>query len=287
MEEIRLGHRNRLEVLREVEFGLYLDAGQVGEVLLPARYVPQGTRVGDTLDVFLYLDSEERLTATTEQPLVEVGQFAYLQVVWVNKYGAFLHWGLTKDLFCPFAEQKVRMEQGHSYLVYCYIDPHTYRITASAKVEHFLSDGRPTYEAGQAVQLLIQQQTPLGLKAIVDGRFLGLLPQNEIHQPLRIGDRVEAYVTHVREDGKIDLSLQPHFGFLRVRDFSAELLRYLQQQPGFYCPLHDKSEAEEINAAFGVSKKTFKRAVGDLLKHRLLELLPNGIRLTPSGINRK
>jgi len=284
---LRLGDYNHMTVVKAVDFGLYLDAGQVGEVLLPARYVPQDTHVGDTLDVFLYLDSEERLTATTEQPLVEVGQFAYLQVAWVNKFGAFLHWGLMKDLFCPFAEQKSRMEQGHSYIVYCYIDPHTYRITASARVERFLSDEPPTYEAGQAVQLLIQQHTPLGFKAIVDGRFSGLLPHNEIHKALRIGDHVDAYVTHVREDGKIDLSLQPHFGFLRVRDFSAELLHYLQQQPHFFCPLHDKSEAEEINETFGVSKKTFKRAVGDLLKHRLLELLPDGIRLTPYGIERR
>jgi len=279
MSDLLLGRYNRLQVLRSVDFGLYLDAGEVGEVLLPARYVPQNTQVGDELDVFLYLDSEERLTATTEQPLIEVGQFAVLQAVWTNQYGAFLHWGLMKDLFCPFGEQKIQMEQGHYYLVYCYIDPKTYRITASSRVEHFLSNEFPPYQAGEEVQILVQQRTPLGFKAIVDGKYAGLLPNNEVHKPLHMGDKLTAYIAHVREDQKIDLSLQPHYGFLRVRDFSQELLHYLQEQPDHFCPLHDKSDAENINATFGVSKKTFKRAVGDLLKHHHIELRPNGILL--------
>lgn len=279
MSEILLGRRNRLQVLRSVDFGLYLDAGEVGEVLLPARYVPQDAQVGDVLDVFLYLDSEERLTATTEQPLIEVGQFAALQVAWTNQYGAFLHWGLMKDLFCPFGEQKVRMEQGRYYLVYCYIDPKTYRITASARVERFLSNDMPPYQAGEEVQILVQQRTPLGFKVIVDGKYAGLLPINEVHKPLHMGETLTAYISHVREDQKIDLSLQQHFGFLRVKDFSEELLHYLQQQPDHFCPLHDKSDAADINATFGVSKKTFKRGVGDLLKKGRIELRPNGILL--------
>ena len=143
---IKLGKRNELEVLREVDFGMYLDAGEVGDVLLPRRYIPEGTKVGDTVDVFLYLDTEERLVATTETPLVEVNEFAYLEVKWVNEFGAFLDWGLMKDLFCPFGEQKMKMLKGRKYLIYCYIDPVTYRIVASAKLEKFLSDEMPPAE---------------------------------------------------------------------------------------------------------------------------------------------
>ena len=280
---IRLGKRNSLEVLREVDFGLYLDAGAVGDVLLPQRYVPKGTKVGDVIDVFLYLDAEERLVATTEQPLVEVGQFACLEVSWVNEFGAFLNWGLMKDLFCPFREQKMKMQQGRRYLIYCYIDPITYRIVASAKLEKFLSKEHPTYASGDEVEALVQQQTDLGMKVIVDGKYSGLLFQNEIFQPLHMGDRVRAYVKQVRPDDKIDLKLQRHFGKLRVTDFSAQLLAYLQRQPSGYCPLHDKSDAEDIYRTFGVSKKTFKRGVGDLYKQRLITIGDEGLQLTEEG----
>ena len=280
---IRLGKRNRLQVLRAVDFGLYLDAGEIGDVLLPNRYVPEGAKEGDVLDVFLYLDGEERLVATTEQPLVEVGQFAYLEVSWVNEYGAFLNWGLMKDLFCPFREQKQKMKQGRKYLIYCYIDPITYRIVASAKIEKFLSKEMPPYASGDEVEALIQQPTEIGLKAIVDGRYSGLLFQNEVFQPLHAGDRVTAYVKQVRPDGKIDLKLQRHFGKLRITDFSAQLLDYLRRQPEGYCPLGDKSDADDIYSTFGVSKKTFKRGVGDLYKQRLITIDDDGLRLTEKG----
>lgn len=280
---IRLGKRNRLTVLRAVDFGLYLDAGEVGDVLLPQRYVPEGAKEGDVLDVFLYLDGEERLVATTEQPLVEVGQFALLEVSWVNEFGAFLNWGLMKDLFCPFREQRQKMQQGRKYLIYCYIDPVTYRIVASAKVDKFLSKERPAYSSGDEVEALIQQPTDIGLKAIVDGRFSGLLFRNEVFQPLHVGDRVRAFVKQVRPDGKIDLKLQRHFGKLRITDFSAQLLTFLQRQPQGYCPLGDKSDAEDIYNTFGVSKKTFKRGVGDLYKQRLVTIDDDGLRLTEKG----
>ena len=280
---IRLGKRNRLTVLRAVDFGLYLDAGEVGDVLLPQRYVPEGAKEGDVLDVFLYLDGEERLVATTEQPLVEVGQFALLEVSWVNEFGAFLNWGLMKDLFCPFREQRQKMQQGRKYLIYCYIDPVTYRIVASAKVDKFLSKERPAYSSGDEVEALIQQPTDIGLKAIVDGRFSGLLFRNEVFQPLHVGDRVRAFVKQVRPDGKIDLKLQRHFGKLRITDFSAQLLTFLQRQPQGYCPLGDKSDAEDIYNTFGVSNKTFKRGVGDLYKQRLVTIDDDGLRLTDKG----
>lgn len=276
---IKLGKRNELEVLREVDFGMYLDAGEVGDVLLPKRYIPEGTKPGDMVDVFLYLDNEERLVATTEHPLVEVNEFAFLEVKWVNEFGAFLDWGLMKDLFCPFREQKQKMQQGRRYLVYCYIDPVTYRIVASAKLEKFLSDEQPPYQSGDEVQALILQKTNLGLKAIVDGRFKGLLFDNEIFQPLHTGDRVTAFVKQVRPDGKIDLKLQRFFGKKRITTFSDQLLQYLKDSPDGFCPLHDKSEAEEIYNTFGVSKKTFKRGVGDLYKQHLITLEPEGIRL--------
>lgn len=280
---IRLGKHNEMKVLREVDFGMYLDAGEVGEVLIPRKYIPEGTKIGDTLRVFLHLDSEERLVATTEEPKVEVNEFAYLEVKWVNEYGAFLDWGLTKDLFCPFKEQKIRMVQGKRYIVFCYIDPVTYRIVASAKVDKFLSDEMPPYKSGDEVDILIQQKSDLGMKAIVDGRYRGLIFDNEIFQPLHTGDRLKAYVKQVRRDGKIDLKLQRYFGKKRITTFSDQLLLYLKTCPDGFCPLHDKSEAEDIYNTFGVSKKTFKRGVGDLYKHELITLLSDGIRLTPKG----
>jgi predicted RNA-binding protein (virulence factor B family) len=239
--------------------------------------------VGDIVDVFLYLDSEERLVATTEYPLVEVNEFAYLEVKWTNEYGAFLDWGLMKDLFCPFKEQKMRMIQGKKYLIYCYIDRITYRIVASAKLEKFLSKERPPYQSGDSVEAIIQQKTDLGMKAIVDQRYSGLIFQNEIFQPLHTGDRVTAFVKQVREDGKIDLKLQKYFGKKRITDFSEQLLNHLQVQPDGFCPLHDKSDAEDIYNTFGVSKKTFKRGVGDLFKHHYITIEDNGVRLTDEG----
>jgi len=279
---IRLGKHNDMTVLREVDFGVYLDGGEVGDILLPKRYVPEGTQVGDVVHVFLYLDSEERLVATTEKPLVEVNQFAYLTVKWVNEYGAFLDWGVMKDLFCPFKEQKQKMQMGKSYLIYCYIDPVTYRIVASAKVDKFLTDDVPPFSTGDSVDIIIQQRSDLGMKAIVEGKYRGLLFANEIFQPLHTGDRLKAFVKQVRPDGKIDLKLQRYFGKKHIVSFSDQLFRYLKEHDG-YCALHDKSDATDIYNTFGVSKKTFKRGVGDLYKHKIITLEEDGIRLTVKG----
>ena len=279
---IQLGRRNQLEVLREVDFGLYLDGGEMGDILLPQRYVAEGTKVGDILDVFLYLDSEERLVATTQHPLVEVGQFAYLEVSWVNQYGAFLNWGLMKDLFCPFREQKMRMLQGNKYIIYCYVDEQTSRIVASAKVEKFLSKERPTYQPGDCVDALIQQKTDLGFKAIIDGRHSGLIYQNELFRELHTGDSVKAYVKQVRPDGKLDIALQQQ-GQQNVTDFARQLFQYIFESDEGFCHFHDKSDAEDIYAEFKVSKKTFKKAVGDLYKRHLITIEPDGLRLTSEG----
>ena len=274
--KLQLGKINTLTVARRADHGLYLSGGPE-DILLPNKYVPEGTEIGDEIDVFLYLDSEERLIATTEKPLAEVGDFAWLRVAWVNNFGAFLDWGLMKDLFVPFREQKMKMQKGKSYLVHLHIDPETYRIMASAKVERYLSTDFPPYHGGDEVDILVWQKTDLGFKAIVENRFSGMLFDAEIFRQLHSGDRLKAYVKQVRPDGKIDLSLQKK-GQKAVHDFSDTLLEHLQNNGGF-TPLGDKSPAEEIYALFGVSKKVFKKAVGDLYKQHLITIEPQGLRL--------
>lgn len=274
---IELGRFNRLEVVKQVDFGMYLDGGEEGEILLPARYVPEGCEVGDWLNVFLYLDNEERLIATTLTPLVQVGQFACLEVAWVNQYGAFLNWGLMKDLFVPFSEQKMKMEVGRKYIVHVHVDEESYRIVASAKVDRYLSKEKPDYQPGQEVDILIWQKTDLGFKAIIENEFSGLLYDSEIFRTLHTGDTLTAFIKQVREDGKVDLTLQKP-GMAKVEDFSETLLRYIKENGG-KSSLNDKSPAEEIYATFGVSKKTFKKAVGDLYKKRLIVLSDDGIVL--------
>ena len=283
-DELQIGRTCQLKVNRQVEFGFYLDGGeQYGEVLLPNGEIRPDidVHIGEPLEVFLYLDTQERIVATTHMPLAQVGDFAYLEVAWVNNFGAFLHWGPQKDLFVPFREQKMKMMKGHSYIVHVHLDPETYRIMASAKVEHFLSQDFPPYRTGDQVELLIWQKTDLGLKAIVDGRYGGLLYDTQMFRSLRTGDRVKGYISQVRPDGKLDLSLQCP-GQRGVEDFSAQLLRHLQMNGG-QTPLGDKSPAEAAYALFGVSKKVFKKAVGDLYRQRLIEISDTGIRLTPQG----
>lgn len=274
---IELGKFNKLEVVKEVEFGMYLDGGEEGEILLPLRYVPEECKVGDKLNVFIYLDNEERLVATTLTPLVQVGQFACLEVAWVNQYGAFLDWGLMKDLFVPFREQKLKMQVGRKYVVHAHLDDESYRIVASAKVERYLSKERAAYQPGEEVEILIWQKTDLGFKAIIEHQYGGLLYESEIFRPLQAGMTLKAYVKQVREDGKIDLMLQKP-GAGKVEDFAVTLLEYIREQGGT-TSLNDKSPAEDIYAVFGVSKKTFKKAVGDLYKKQLVILEDNKIRI--------
>lgn len=272
-----LGKYNQLEVVKEVDFGVYLDGGDAGEILLPTRYVPEGCRPGDMLNVFIYLDNEERLIATTLDPKVQVDEFACLEVAWVNEYGAFLDWGLMKDLFVPFREQKMKMQKGHRYVVHVHVDEDSYRIMASAKVEKFLSKEHPEYQPGEEVEVMAWQKTDLGYKVIVNNKFGGLVYQKEIFKTLEPGMKMSAFVRQVREDGKIDLTLQKD-GAQKVGDFAEVLLQYIKDQGG-HTPLNDKSAAEEIYETFGVSKKTFKKAVGDLYKKRLVVLVPEGINL--------
>lgn len=277
MKRIKLGEYNRLTIVKAVDFGLYLDGGDEGEILLPSRYVPKDCRIGDELDVFIYLDNEERIVATTQKPLAKVGDFAYLEVSWVNEYGAFLHWGPLKDLFCPFREQKMRMEIDESYIVFVYIDRESYRIAASAKIEHYLQKDTPPYTVGTETDLLIWQKTDLGFKVIIDNRYQGLVYEDQIFKRIHTGDRMKGYISQVREDGKLDVTLQP-LGYQQARAFSDTLLQYLKNNGGF-CDLGDKSDVEDIKRRFQVSKKTFKKAVGDLYKRYLIVFDEQGIRL--------
>lgn len=273
--EIELGKFNVLEIVKEVDFGLYLDGGDAGEILLPSRYVPEEYEIGDFVNVFLYLDNEERLIATTLTPYVQVGEFAFLEVAWINQYGAFLNWGLMKDLFVPFREQKMKMEVGRKYIVHVHIDEESYRIVASAKVERYLSKDIPDYQSGDEVELLIWQKTDLGFKAIIDNKFSGMLYDNEIFQHLETGMRTKGFIKEIREDGKIDLLLQKT-GFKKTKEFSQVLLEYINNNGGRIM-LDDKSPAEDIYEIFGVSKRTFKQAIGDLYKKRIIRLIPGGI----------
>lgn len=285
MARLRLGDFNRLKITKKVDFGLYLDGGPEGEILLPMRYAPKTFNIGDEIDVFIYLDQDEMPVATTEIPMAKVGDFAYLEVAWVNEYGAFLKWGPMKDLFCPFREQKQRMEKGRKYIVHVHIDEDSYRIVASAKVEHYLADplneqpGAPIYDyrPNSPVDILIWQKTELGFKVIVDNRYAGLVYEDQVFKYIHTGDHMTGYIQNIRHDGKIDVMLQPT-GRQQTLDFSDTLLQYLEDNDG-KCDLGDKSDAEEIKRRFQVSKKTYKKAIGDLYKRHLIKITENGIEL--------
>lgn len=274
---IELGKYNNLEIIKEVDFGVYLDGGEAGEILMPTKYVPENHKPGDVVKAFVYLDNSERLIATTEKAAAQVGDFAYLEVAWTNKYGAFLSWGVLKDLFVPFREQKIKMEKGKKYIVYIYIDKETYRIVASAKIDKFISDEKPEYQSGEEVDIMIWQKTDLGIKAIVDNKYQGLIYQNETFRSLKTGDRTKAYIKQVRSDGKIDLMLQKP-GFEFAEDFSKNILDYLKANNGF-SEFNDKSSAEDIYSTFGVSKKVFKKAIGHLYKNHLITISEKGLKL--------
>lgn len=274
---IKLGDYNQLRITRFTDHGAYLDGGEVGEILMPKAYVEDSMHPGDEVDVFVYLDQSERLVGTLETPLARVGDFAFLRVAWVNEYGAFLDWGLMKDLFVPFREQKMRMVKGRGYLVHIHIDPETHRIVASAKVERYLKPaGEGDLSRGDEVECIVQQPTPLGFKVIVNNAYAGLIYADQLYgAELHTGDVVNATVVNVRPDGRIDLSLQS-LGPKRFRDFAAELLEELHAAGGTL-PFSDSSTPEAIQERFGVSKKTFKRALGTLLKGQKIALFSDKI----------
>lgn len=274
---IQIGQTYTLTVAKLVAFGAYLDAQNLGEVLLPRKYTPDDLSAGDSIEVFLYLDSEDRPVATTQRPKAEVGEFAYLKVVDSNDLGAFLDWGLDKDVLVPFAEQHRPMEVGKSYLVHLYLDRADGRIVASSKIDKFLDDERPhDFRPQQRVDLIIANSTDLGFKAIVNHSHWGVLYKDDVFQRLSFGQYKKGFIKRIRPDGKIDLSLQ---GGQETRDkYAKKILIYLNKNNGF-APVHDKSDPQMISDIFGMSKGAFKKAIGGLYKKRIITIEKGGIRL--------
>jgi predicted RNA-binding protein (virulence factor B family) len=275
-----IGKINHLYVVKEVDFGIYLDGGDLGEILMPKRYVPEGTQPEDMIDAFIYLDSEDRLVATTEKPLAMVEEFALLEVVSVTPVGAFLNWGLPKDLFVPFREQRQPMEEGKKYLVYVYVDINSKRIAASSKIENYLDNIPVDYDLDEDVDLIVVNETDLGYNAIIDNSHLGVIFKNEVFQPLNPGDKIQGFIKKIRTDGKIDLCLQKA-GYEKISEFADKIIAELQKQKGFLA-LTDKSTPEDIYHTFKFSKKNFKAAIGALYKKRIIALEENGIRFLAS-----
>ena len=268
-----IGQQNKLKILRRVPFGVYLGHDDTeDDVLLPLKYVPQNAEIGDDLDVFLYLDSEDRLIATTRKPFAKVGEFAWLKIVQNSKYGAFAEWGLEKDLFIPFREQRQKTIPGKYYLVYVYLD------AGSTKYYKYLKKDSSQFHEGQEVNVLIHEQSPIGFLAIIEGKMNGLIYKNEIFKSkIKPGTKTQAFIHKIREDGKIDLVLNKQ-GFESVTDFADVLFSELNNSGGFI-GLTDKSDPELIYERFGVSKKVFKKAVGNLYKSRKIRIERDGIVL--------
>ncbi len=273
---MQVGKLNTLRVVKEVDFGIYLDGGAEGEILMPDRYVPDDCEVGDNLECFVYFDSEDRLIATTEKPLAMLEECAYLKVVALNAQGAFLDWGLLKDLRVSFSQQNVPMKVGLSYFVRVYLDE-SGRIAASAKLDRFFNQNVPHYKTGEVVDLLIWGPTDLGYKAIVNHKNWGVLYTDDLFQTLKKGQRLQGFIKKVRSDQKIDLTLQKQ-GYEKVKDITEIILDEIKAENGFM-PLTDKSPPELIAKRFGISKKTFKKAVGALYKKKVITIEATGLRL--------
>ena len=268
---MKIGQYNKLTINRFVDFGAYLIDDEDNEVLLPKRYLTGDEELDDTIEVFVYNDSENRPVATTEHPHATVGQFCLLRVKAVNAVGAFLDWGLVaKDLLVPFREQRVRMQAGRSYIVYVHIDPSSGRIVASAKLDRFLNKTYPDYYHRQKIDVLIVQQLEIGYRIIVDGKHWGMIYNNELYQQVNVGEHHMGFVKQVRDDGKIDVTLAK-IEKMRIDDVADEILNYLQENGGTMT-LSDKSSPEDILNAFNCSKKDFKKALGLLYKQHKVTL---------------
>lgn len=273
---IKTGQTNNLKLIRKSPQGYYLDGQGAEDILLPTHYIPYDLHFGESLNVFVYRDSEDRLIATTLEPLAKVGEFACLKVVSTNRFGAFLDWGLPKDLMVPFREQKHKMKEGDCVVVYVYLDENTDRIVASSRLSRWLNQTSITYKTGDRVDVMIVEETSLGFKAIINGQHTGMIYENEVFTAIHIGDKLEASIKKIRDDGKIDLSLQKSIAD-SVHDVSGVILKELEKAEGFL-PFTDKTPAPEIYARFGVSKKNFKKALGSLYKQRIILLGDDGIR---------
>jgi predicted RNA-binding protein (virulence factor B family) len=275
---IEIGKFNLLKVNRRTLQGFYLVGPDNKEVLLPNKYIPSNLQEGELIDVFVYTDSEDRIIATNLEPYVIVGEFAYMDVMDVSEHGAFLDWGLEKDLFVPMREQRSKMLKGKSYIIYAYLDEQSNRVVATTKYNRYIKTSDYSFAVGDEVELLISDQTEMGFNAIINDEAIGLLFNNEIHQPVKVGDRTKAFVKHIREDGKIDLIFQTKKGVELLDEGCQRVLAVLTKEGG-ELNMGDFSSPEEINHVFGLSKKVFKKSIGILFKNKKIELLEKGIKL--------
>lgn len=274
---VEIGTFNQLQVVKQVDFGVYLDGGELDTILLPRRYVPEGCEIGDWLDVFLYFDSDDLLIATTERPKVQVGDCEMLTVVDINHAGAFMDWGLPKDLLVPYNEQQKPMEVGYSYVVYVFHDQNSDRIAASTKLNHHLDEETVWLKPRQQVNLLIAGRTDLGYKAVIDNKYLGLIFRADAFRPLKIGERLPGFVKNIRADGKIDLVISQST-LQGDHDLGEQIIRHLQEMGG-ESQVSDKSDPEEIYRLFKVSKKKYKQALGTLYKSKRILIEPGKVKL--------
>lgn len=274
---IHIGEFNTLEILREAEQGLYIADSEGNEVLLPNRYVPETYQIWEKIEVFVYLDNDERLVAVTDRPYITRGEFAMLRCNQVTPHGAFLDWGLVKELFCPFKEQAFKMKAGGWYLVHCYLDEKTGRLAASSKTNHFLDNKELTVSQFEDVDVIISHPSEIGMNVIVNNRHAGLIFQDDIYKELSIGDRLKGIVKKIRPDNKLDITLE-QIGYRKIEP-NADAIMYELEDNGGYLNLTDKSDPEDIKAMLQMSKKTFKKAVGTLYKQRLIEIKDDGIYL--------
>ena len=274
---VEIGTFNQLQVVKQVDFGVYLDGGELDTILLPRRYVPEGCEIGDWLDVFLYFDSDDLLIATTEKPKVKVGDCEMLTVVDINHAGAFMDWGLPKDLLVPYNEQQKPMEVGYSYVVYVFHDQNSDRIAASTKLNHHLDEETVWLKPRQQVNLLIAGRTDLGYKAVIDNKYLGLIFRADAFRPLKIGEQLPGFVKNIRADGKIDLVISQST-LQGDHDLGEQIIRHLQEMGG-ESQVSDKSDPEEIYRLFKVSKKKYKQALGTLYKSKRILIEPGKVKL--------
>jgi len=276
---VPIGRYSTLTVVSITDFGVYLDGQEHGKILLPGNSVPRGTEIGHELEVFVYFDSEERIIATTSHPRGEVGDFVLLRCTATTEVGSFVDWGLARELFVPFREQKVRLVPGEWYVVRIYVDDRTGRLAGSTKLQQFLDKSPDAFEPNQEVSLLILYRMDLGYVALIDQRYQGMLYHTDVFRPLRKGDRCRGWIRNIRDDGKIDLALQPR-GVLAIDEGAEQILTYLREHGGSM-ELTDQSPPEDIRDAFGMSKKQFKRALGSLFRQEKITMSWAKVTLLP------
>lgn len=275
---MEVGKLNTLRVLRDTSVGMYLGDEAGNDVLLPNKYIPEDLNIGDDIEVFLYQDSEDRLIATTLTPKIKLGEFALMNVRDVNHIGAFMDWGLEKDLLVPFREQGREIEFGERHVIHLYLDAESNRLVGSSKIPQFLDNEDHDLEEGQEVDVFVFRETDLGFKVIINDEFEGLIYRNEVFKDVKVGTKTKGFVKYVRDDDKIDISLQKQ-GYVNViDDVSQSILDKLKENNGFL-PYHDKSDPEDIKEAFSLSKKNFKKAIGNLYKDKIIKIESNGITL--------